>query len=90
MIAATEAIVQRGGQHGAEGERSMRRRPKPAVLPLRPVPAGYDAGRARCPACAADGAEVVGMIARRLVFRCGGCGVKFHRADTVLLDSYAP
>jgi uncharacterized protein (DUF983 family) len=64
----------------------MRRKPKPAVVPMRPVPQGYTASRARCPACGDDGAGVVGVIALRLVFRCGACGVKFHRSDAVLAD----
>ncbi len=66
----------------------MRRRPKPVVVPMRPVPQGYDGVQARCPACGSDGAEVVGVIARRLVFRCG-CGVKFHRSAGPLLDALA-
>jgi hypothetical protein len=64
----------------------MRRRPKPAVLPIRLLPDGYDGRLARCPACGADGAQVMGEIARRLVFRCGGCSVKFHRAEKLLID----
>jgi len=56
----------------------MRRRPKPVVVPMRPVPAGYDDQRARCPRCDTFGAEVVGVIALRLVFRCGRCGTKFY------------
>ncbi|HZS13473.1 MAG TPA: hypothetical protein VFC09_02635 [Candidatus Dormibacteraeota bacterium] len=59
----------------------MRRRPKPVVVPMRPVPEAYSGHRARCPGCGEEGAEVVGVIALRLVFRCGQCGVKFHRTD---------
>lgn len=44
---------------------------------MRPVPVGYGDRHARCPRCDAGGAEVVGVIALRLVFRCGSCGVKF-------------
>jgi len=62
----------------------VRRRPKPVVLPLRPVPAAYREHQARCPRCDRDGAEVVGVIALRLVFRCSWCGAKFHRASRVL------
>jgi len=51
---------------------------------MRPVPLGYAAREARCPACDQDGAEVVGVIALRLVFRCGRCGVKFHEASRLL------
>jgi DNA-directed RNA polymerase subunit RPC12/RpoP len=64
----------------------MRRRPKPAVVPMRPVPQGYTGRLARCPACGDDGAGVVGVIALRLVFRCARCGVKFHRSEAVLVD----
>jgi len=56
----------------------MRRRPKPVVVPMRPVPDGYGDQRARCPRCDTFGAEVVGVIALRLVFRCGRCGTKFY------------
>ena len=62
----------------------MRRKPKPAVVPIQPVPQAYAGRRARCPACAEDGAAVVGVIALRLVFRCQSCGVKFHRSETLL------
>jgi len=67
----------------------MRRKPKPAVVPMRPVPQGYTADRARCPACGEDGAGVVGVIALRLVFRCAGCGVRFHRSEPTLTDVFA-
>lgn len=70
----------------APGCRGMRRKPKPVVVPMRPVPQGYTGDRARCPACGDDGAGVVGVIALRLVFRCGACGVKFHRATATLAD----
>jgi DNA-directed RNA polymerase subunit RPC12/RpoP len=62
----------------------MRRKPKPAVVPMQPVPQAYAARQARCPACGEDGAGVVGVIALRLVFRCSGCGVKFHHAERLL------
>jgi DNA-directed RNA polymerase subunit RPC12/RpoP len=67
----------------------MRRKPKPAVVPMRPVPRAYASSHARCPACGDDGAEVVGVIALRLVFRCSGCGVKFHRSQAALVDLLA-
>jgi hypothetical protein len=67
----------------------MRRRPKPAVVPMRPVPVAFAEHHARCPACGADGAAVVGVIALRLVFRCSGCGVKFHRSERLLIDVLA-
>jgi hypothetical protein len=67
----------------------MRRRPKPAVVPMRPVPQEYAGHHARCPACGADGAGVVGVIALRLVFRCADCGVKFHRSERLLIDVLA-
>jgi hypothetical protein len=60
----------------------MRRRPKPVVVPMQPVPAGYGDQRARCPRCDVYGAEVVGVIALRLVYRCGACGVKFYPPRT--------
>lgn len=56
----------------------MRRRPKPVVVPMRPVPDGYGDQRARCPRCDTFGAGVVGVIALRLVFRCDRCGTKFY------------
>ena len=62
----------------------MRRRPKPVVVPMRPVPVGYGDREARCPRCDLDGAQVVGVIALRLVFRCGRCGTKFHRAQRLV------
>jgi uncharacterized C2H2 Zn-finger protein len=62
----------------------VRRRPKPVVVPMRPVPAGYAEHHARCPRCDDEGAQVVGVIALRLVFRCTRCGVKFHRASRLL------
>jgi hypothetical protein len=55
---------------------------------MQPVPEAFVEHHARCPACGADGARVVGVIALRLVFRCG-CGVKFHRSDRVLIDVLA-
>lgn len=67
----------------------MRRRPKPVVVPMRPVPVEFAEARARCPACGSDGAAVVGVIALRLVFRCERCGVKFHRSTTLLADAFA-
>jgi uncharacterized protein (DUF983 family) len=67
-----------------DGVGVMRRRPKPVVVPMRPVPVGYDGQRARCPSCDADG-QVVGVIALRLVYRCGNCGVKFYQAERVLV-----
>lgn len=67
----------------------MRRRPKPVVVPMRPVPQQFAADQARCPACGTDGAEVVGVIALRLVFRCGRCAVKFHRSQQLLIDAAA-
>jgi len=57
----------------------VRRRPKPVVVPMRPVPVGYEDRQARCPRCDVGPGEVVGMIALRLVFRCGRCGVKFFQ-----------
>ena len=63
----------------------MRRRPKPVVLPLRPVPQTYAANEARCPACGTDGATTVGVLAMRLVYQCPGCGAKFHRVSRVLV-----
>jgi hypothetical protein len=56
---------------------------------MRPVPQGYTAHLARCPACGDDGAGVVGVIALRLVFRCGQCGVRFHRSEPALVDVFA-
>lgn len=67
----------------------MRRRPKPVVVPMRPVPTAYATDQARCPACGTDGAETVGVIALRLVFRCGRCGVKFHRSQRLLVEGAA-
>ncbi len=46
---------------------------------MRPVPVGYAEHHARCPRCDAGDAQVVGVIALRLVFRCGACGVKFFK-----------
>ena len=60
----------------------VRRRPKPVVLPMRPVPVGYGSHQARCPRCDAFGAEVVGVIALRLVFRCASCGTRFFQVAT--------
>jgi DNA-directed RNA polymerase subunit RPC12/RpoP len=68
-----------GQEVAAPPSGAMRRRPKPAVVLMRPVPAGYSDRQARCPRCDRDGAEVVGVIVRRLVFRCGRCGTRFHR-----------
>jgi hypothetical protein len=65
----------------------MRRKPKPAVVPMQPVPPGYDDRRARCPSCGNEGAGVVGVIALRLVFRCEECGVKFHPASRVVMPA---
>ncbi len=70
---------------GNDGVEAMRRRPKPVVVPMRPVPQGYDDHQARCPSCDTDGAAVVGVIALRLVYRCGRCGVKFYQANRVLV-----
>lgn len=64
----------------------MRRKPKPVVVPMRPVPQAFAANQARCPACGTDGAATVGVIALRLVFRCQRCGVKFHRSQPLLID----
>ena len=60
----------------------MRRRPKPVVLAMRPVPDAFAAFRARCPRCEDPDAEVVGVIALRLVYRCRACGVKFYPAQS--------
>ena len=50
-------------------------------LPLRPVPAGLAAQEATCPNCNDRHAGVVGRMGLRLVFRCGRCLVRFHRAS---------
>jgi transcription elongation factor Elf1 len=67
----------------------MRRKPKPVVVPMQPVPRAFAAHQARCPGCGEDGAATVGVIALRLVFRCGSCGVKFHRSARLLIDAAA-
>jgi DNA-directed RNA polymerase subunit RPC12/RpoP len=56
---------------------------------MQPVPVEFAGRLARCPACSAEGSGVVGVIALRLVFRCAGCGVKFHRTEGVLIDAVA-
>ena len=68
----------------------MRRKPKPVVVPMRPVPEQHAADLARCPGCGADGAATVGVIALRLVFRCERCGVKFHRVERLLRPDLLP
>jgi hypothetical protein len=65
----------------------MRRKPKPAVVPMRPVPEAFATQRARCPGCGDDGAAVVGVIALRLVHRCACCGIRFYPTTLALADA---
>jgi hypothetical protein len=51
----------------------------PDPLLLSPAPGFLVNESARCPQCDNPGG-VVGRLGRRLVFRCSGCRVRFHRS----------
>ena len=55
------------------------RKYKPIELPLRAVPDDLAAQHAACPNCQDRGANVIGRLGLRLVFKCERCRVRFYR-----------